>query len=706
MNLAASENTLNYKTEQPEDFLLFSQIDKNNSTNLNNLVVDDALLEAFAEAKKYNNDKIESNNTLENTDLNIELKEKSISFDLETDQITSNDTFNNDSNISNLKHCRSSDDDTNELGDGYDSDKNARKRYRLTSDQTEKLNEVFEHNSKPDSNTRMELGKKLGMDPRKVQIWFQNRRAKLKRESNITNSSQNYGTASMHKLSGSDKSSLQEAYILNEHNAYNKNQNMHDLSEGCTQSISCYDLYNNKVPPDSIFMGNQQIPYNLENQPDYEKMKASFDLNGIQTPGKIKQNNLYDSANDFTSSNDIYESRKLRLQSIVSLNSYSDMGLDNRSNIDHSAGFSSHRNSISHIGPLQPLDSLSCQKFNQDFAKTDLCASLNDIVENQSNNCTSNEFIETNGMVNNIKPYFFNFIPNKENHYVSSASQLYTESLENTNNFIKENNDHCSMIEDNISINQITNKNVNCNSNSMIFNELDKNYNSKSSDNNALLDDIFVKLNDPNFFDFEKKIISNEQMSANDCSSFEFNNMNKFQFGSNNFDAGEIYKNINNFDGIDTNKNVERLAAYNNDEINDFFQISEQNNEHNFSTANQNNPCYNIENNQISNVNLQLLLQAENVKSNQVYTEKGRSNSKSSPFLKPTNGIPHINHTLDKQDNQKFIYNKQPNLNFENTAERIYENQKVLMYNDNKLVNSEDLRLNISDISIDGIIKN
>ncbi|KAL1918508.1 uncharacterized protein VTP21DRAFT_3168 [Calcarisporiella thermophila] len=55
-------------------------------------------------------------------------------------------------------------------------------RRRLSSHETALLMSVYDVTPKPSANLRQRLAKELGMTPRSVQIWFQNRRAKLKRE--------------------------------------------------------------------------------------------------------------------------------------------------------------------------------------------------------------------------------------------------------------------------------------------------------------------------------------------------------------------------------------------------------------------------------------------------------------------------------------------------------------------------------------------
>jgi len=58
-----------------------------------------------------------------------------------------------------------------------------RKRQRTTPEQLEVLEKVYENEKLPNSDLRKELAVQLGMTPRRVQVWFQNKRAKDKRMS-------------------------------------------------------------------------------------------------------------------------------------------------------------------------------------------------------------------------------------------------------------------------------------------------------------------------------------------------------------------------------------------------------------------------------------------------------------------------------------------------------------------------------------------
>ncbi|KAI8617075.1 Homeodomain-like protein, partial [Chytriomyces sp. MP71] len=54
------------------------------------------------------------------------------------------------------------------------------KRKRASAHQIATLDEAFSMNPNPDSATRKMLAVRCGMTPRSVQIWFQNRRARIR----------------------------------------------------------------------------------------------------------------------------------------------------------------------------------------------------------------------------------------------------------------------------------------------------------------------------------------------------------------------------------------------------------------------------------------------------------------------------------------------------------------------------------------------
>ncbi|CEP10603.1 hypothetical protein [Parasitella parasitica] len=68
-----------------------------------------------------------------------------------------------------------------EVDDEDDSDSPVKaKRRRANAKQLEVLNRVFDRTFFPSTQMRAELGRQLGMSPRTVQIWFQNRRQAMR----------------------------------------------------------------------------------------------------------------------------------------------------------------------------------------------------------------------------------------------------------------------------------------------------------------------------------------------------------------------------------------------------------------------------------------------------------------------------------------------------------------------------------------------
>lgn len=57
---------------------------------------------------------------------------------------------------------------------------NQEKKKRLTSDQIESLERSFQEEVKLDPDRKMKLSRELGLQPRQIAVWFQNRRARWK----------------------------------------------------------------------------------------------------------------------------------------------------------------------------------------------------------------------------------------------------------------------------------------------------------------------------------------------------------------------------------------------------------------------------------------------------------------------------------------------------------------------------------------------
>jgi len=62
-----------------------------------------------------------------------------------------------------------------------DDQHNKKKRQRTSPDQLAILEQIFQTDKMPSQQTRVQLADQLGMSSRRVQIWFQNKRAKVKR---------------------------------------------------------------------------------------------------------------------------------------------------------------------------------------------------------------------------------------------------------------------------------------------------------------------------------------------------------------------------------------------------------------------------------------------------------------------------------------------------------------------------------------------
>lgn len=75
------------------------------------------------------------------------------------------------------------DDETNKINNGKDyreKKKTKNKKNKLTSNQVDALERSFHEEIKLDPERKMKLSAELGLQPRQVAVWFQNRRTRWK----------------------------------------------------------------------------------------------------------------------------------------------------------------------------------------------------------------------------------------------------------------------------------------------------------------------------------------------------------------------------------------------------------------------------------------------------------------------------------------------------------------------------------------------
>jgi hypothetical protein len=149
--------------------------------------------------------------------------------------------------------------------------KEVKRRRRLSPDETRILAEIFEQTQKPNAALRSRLAQQLDMSSRAVQIWFQNRRAKLKR----------------------DASEAQNSYI------FDRNRRL---------SLHLYDRDNNYYIPEGMDGVSRRASYSVGyppmNQYNQPMMNGSNQYTATTGPmNQYSQNNGYAQTNNMTYQN-------------------------------------------------------------------------------------------------------------------------------------------------------------------------------------------------------------------------------------------------------------------------------------------------------------------------------------------------------------------------------------------------------------------
>ncbi|KAL7099970.1 hypothetical protein ACP275_09G119800 [Erythranthe tilingii] len=82
--------------------------------------------------------------------------------------------------IDNEDDCDDDVDDENCINGGEKKKKKRKKYHRHTPEQITEMEALFKESPHPDENQRLQLSKQLGLHPRQVKFWFQNRRTQIK----------------------------------------------------------------------------------------------------------------------------------------------------------------------------------------------------------------------------------------------------------------------------------------------------------------------------------------------------------------------------------------------------------------------------------------------------------------------------------------------------------------------------------------------
>lgn len=111
------------------------------------------------------------------------------------------------------------------------NEKEKRKRIRLTSEKTLYLQRYFEVKPRPSTSEKREIAKCLGMSFRSVQVWFQNRRAKHKKDMQDMGSSIMYNDVDMLRQYATNNSLFMPRDIRRYDDSYYKEIDFYDMEK-------------------------------------------------------------------------------------------------------------------------------------------------------------------------------------------------------------------------------------------------------------------------------------------------------------------------------------------------------------------------------------------------------------------------------------------------------------------------------------------
>ncbi|KAJ8658994.1 hypothetical protein O0I10_005376 [Lichtheimia ornata] len=152
------------------------------------------------------------------------------------------------------------------------------KRKRASPAQLSVLNHVFSQTYFPSTELRIELGKQLGMSPRAVQIWFQNKRQSLRTR-------ERQQQERKHAMASSSSSSMSSPSSGSKHHYMHQNH---------------YPYYTNALPPISPPLSPpEQSPYHYQQhsyaEQQHHRRRSSYELLLLHVPNTPSSTSSYPS---------------------------------------------------------------------------------------------------------------------------------------------------------------------------------------------------------------------------------------------------------------------------------------------------------------------------------------------------------------------------------------------------------------------------
>ncbi|WUR04501.1 homeobox domain-containing protein 4 [Vairimorpha necatrix] len=258
--------------------------------------------ENYDENENYTNSNM-GNYNLENYNTDNYITNRNINNrNIISNNYITNNTDNYINNIENYSNTNGINKNENYINNIINNNKNFRDdpflikhRKRTTKKQLEILEKNFEICIRPDAKMRKKLGDQLNMTPRAVQIWFQNRRAKIKK---LNGDNKSKKKKSKSKKSNKETTSYySEQYTTNNqydtYDTYNNNQyDTYDISAYDRQYSGIYGEYENI---------NQEYSYDISKMPYegtyYQSMygiNKGYDMNQYES-SDYYQNERYKS---------------------------------------------------------------------------------------------------------------------------------------------------------------------------------------------------------------------------------------------------------------------------------------------------------------------------------------------------------------------------------------------------------------------------